>query len=177
MWIKLLTFWGPALLLLGLFCTGILIACHTIPFLGSRRNRREKILFLAGALLLPLGILAGIWLYQGGMICNGCGSISTNICTQDPWIIRVDVCNHCVQYIDCNGTKHLQQSPPLPQICLSCQEDLVMKNEEFGEFLLFSSLLFIFGSYYLHLLGQGLFFLGQQCLRHKKKNGAQSTPS
>ena len=124
-------------------------------FLSSKAMKRPigKLSVLGCAVVLPVLLSAGVWIYNGIAVCSHCKSVTLNTYTPDNWIVDVKICRDCVEYVDvCNycvkyadsETAKLFKKPDKNSItrhrCRTCDGDINMCDDEIGELLLQAAL-------------------------------------
>ena len=162
-------------LLLGI---GYLTASSTIEFSKTIQHRSGKIATWTLAVLLPLLLLIAVWIYNGIAVCSYCKSITINTYTPANWIVDVNICRDCVEYVDvCNycvryadsETAKLFKKPDknsiTQHICRTCDGDINMRDDELGESFVLAALILINIGHWATLFVSGIMWL----VKNRKK--------
>ena len=162
-------------LLLGI---GYLTASSTVELSKTIQHRSGKITTWTLAVLLPLLLLIAVWIYNGIAVCSYCKSITINTYTPANWIVDVNICRDCVEYVDvCNycvrytdsETAKLFKKPEknsiTQHICRTCDRDINMRDYEIGESFVLAALSLINIGHWATLFVSGIMRL----VKNRKK--------
>lgn len=165
-------------LILFLLGCGCLTASGAILYSETMKRPIGKLSVRIGAVFLPVLLLSVIWIYNGIAVCSHCKSVTVNSYTPDNWIVDVNICRKCVEYIDVcdycvkyvdSETAKLYKKPDknslTQRVCRNCDGSINMRDDEIGELFVQAALVVWLLGHWGTMIVAGIVWLVKKCKR------------